>query len=172
MAKKDEVQTAGATSEEPVVVILTESRVAEMIAAAIQGLVTESRVDTLIINATAALKHSVAESINGLVTEEQVKELFNEAYSGMIGGELLQPVAGIIGEVAAPALPPLDPDWLEGLTFNGVNRSVLKEKGQRPKAVSKPFSRPLTPEDVLSYAVGEGSVTLVTADGKKHTVEL
>lgn len=105
-------------------------------------------------------------------TIEQVKDLFNEAFTGMLEGDVLKPVASVSDQPAASQRPPLDPDWLEGLIFKGAKVETVREKGQRPKVVGKPFERPLTPADVLSYAIGETAVTLVAADGKKHTVEL
>lgn len=160
----------GLATEEGVRILIIDSsaEVGKMIAAALQGYVTESRVETLVQEGFAGTVDLIAEAIQGLVTVEQAKELFNEAFSGMIDTGGLQPLP-TTEEV--PALE-LDPEWLAGLTFQGAKREVLKVKGQRPKLDTKPFSRPLAQGDVLSFSVGDDAVTLVTADGKKHTVAI
>jgi hypothetical protein len=57
----------------------------------------------------------------------------------------------------------IDKKLLEGLTFSGSKAKKDEETG---KKVWTPFSRPLTPDDILS--VSEDGKIIVTKDGKKY----
>ena len=131
--------------------------------------ITEDRAKELVHDEMAALVDAGTlvgkDALAGFVTEDALHEIL----SGM------EPTLGTLvpGITSAVSLPELDPEWLDGLVFRGAKHEKVKgEAGQRPKMVAKPYERPLTPADVLSFSVGEDTVTLVTADGKKHTVEI
>jgi hypothetical protein len=63
----------------------------------------------------------------------------------------------------------IDAKHLAGLTFRGADQKEVEEEG-RKKLVSTPFTRDLTPADVLDWVDKGDAVSFVTADGQKHLV--
>lgn len=64
----------------------------------------------------------------------------------------------------------IDKKLLAGLTYRDAERKEVVQEGRRV-VVSTPRERPLRPADVLSWRdAGDGTVVLVAADGRKHTV--
>jgi len=59
----------------------------------------------------------------------------------------------------------IDKKYLAGLVY----RSSKQKKGDKGK-VNIPTERPLTVADVLSWKDNGATVTVVTADGRKHSV--
>lgn len=65
----------------------------------------------------------------------------------------------------------IDKKCLDGLIFRGATTETVKdEETGRETGRSVPFSRPLEQDDVLDWVDNGATITLVTADGKKHTV--
>lgn len=157
---------------------LTEARVKEMIAEAIQGLVNEERVIVVVGGAIEKFAEGLAARPDGLalqdaleelqqtmLTEDQVRELFSgEMEAARLAGEAQQSLPGI-----AELQLSFNPEWLDGLTYI-TSRKQKPKPGARPAHV--PVERPLTASDVLSYSVGEESVTLIAGDGQKHIVKI
>lgn len=65
----------------------------------------------------------------------------------------------------------IDPKYLKGLRFN--YSEAKEEKGEDGRKVRKyiPKDRPLRPEDVLAFKEHPDHVVIVTADGRKLTVQ-
>lgn len=66
-------------------------------------------------------------------------------------------------------MKPIDKKYLAGLVYRGAKTKVVEKDGRKVQT-SEPFSRPIEPEDVLSWADAGEAVVLVTADGQKVTV--
>lgn len=65
---------------------------------------------------------------------------------------------------------PIDKKYLEGLVYRDAERKEVEEDGGK-KVRYNPTERPLEPGDVLNWVDNGPSVTFVTADGKKYTVD-
>jgi hypothetical protein len=138
------------------------------------------QVKKMIVEATEDMRKFVAEKIMGLgsvevlsqefITEDRVRELITDAQNEMFKQVNAATLSTIV-ESGEPEKAPLDPAWLEGLEFRGSKQEKKIVNG-RPKLTGKSFTRPLTPEDVLSYLVTDDQVTIVAADGRKHTIEI
>lgn len=64
----------------------------------------------------------------------------------------------------------IDKKYLAGLQFRDATREEAETEDGR-KVVNTPITRDLTVDDVLDWTDNGPSVTLVTADGRKYTVE-
>jgi hypothetical protein len=64
----------------------------------------------------------------------------------------------------------IDKAHLAGLKFRGSKVKKIEKDGRKMTAY-EPYERPLQPADVLAFVETATSVTLVTADGQKLTVE-
>lgn len=172
MAEKNKGPAAGVT-EEKVKILIVDSIKQLLTVDAVTQLLKEAG---FIVSSEDRVKELVAEGYEGTVKliEEAIRVIPNEDRIRELIGESFQPgqfaTAELLPYNAAAEKPPLDPDWLEGLVFKGSRRGKAV-KGQ-PKPDFVPFERPLEEGDVLSYAVGENTVTLISADGHKYTVEI
>lgn len=141
---------------------------------ALKGLLTEERVLLLIDEKFAEVKPLLDEHLQAVFTENQDKtrELISESQEKIIDYcTTLQPgITATLGETE-PVKPPFDPAWLTGLFYSGASQKKELVDG-RPRLVPKTYRRPLTPADVLGYAVTDDTVTITTADGRKHLVEI
>lgn len=64
---------------------------------------------------------------------------------------------------------PIDPKYLEGLTFRGAaSKEVMKDGKKQMQYV--PFERPVTPADVFDWRDAGAEVVIVIADGQKVTM--
>jgi hypothetical protein len=169
--------TKGAAAGVEKVIVVTPSLVAEMIAEAIQGLASKEALQVLITGS------ELEEKITGLVSrtdlekvamsiciEQEIRGIFAEEFEQVMSTAL----PAKLSDPSALALveqPPLDASLLEGLYYRGADITREEVEG-RPRLVSTPIVRPLTPADVLSYRVDGDLLHLVTTDGQKHTVEL
>lgn len=135
-----------------------------------QTVLTVDVVQKMIADAVAKLvtQEQLAEALKDLLTEEQVRGMIDLAQNEMFDrvNEATMGTITALPDPAAPAPIPLDPKWLLGLTF----RSSVPKKGDKG-TTNVPIERPLSPKDVLSWSVRGDTVTLVTADGLKHTVD-
>lgn len=64
----------------------------------------------------------------------------------------------------------IDAKFLDGLTFSTSEAKKVKKDGQE-KTQYIPVERPLRPGDVIDWKDLGDSVTIVTADGKKYSVD-
>lgn len=112
------------------------------------------------------VKKLIAEAIKGLVTHEQLHAALEDVFN-QVNAATLEVAAEPGGQTA----PPLDPAWLDGLTLTGATFKREIVDG-RPRNVATPFTRPLTPADVLGYRVAADVVHLVASDGQKHIVTI
>jgi hypothetical protein len=133
--------------------------------------VTIDQVKILIAEAREDLLLELTEALKGVLTEEQVVVLIEEKTSKLITGEearqlIAEAVCSFPATTELQAMPLLtqdspgtnlkpifDPAWLAGLT-NRTGKSELRVA------------------DVLDYSVTGRTVTIVTTDGVKHTVEI
>ena len=154
-----------ADKKDSVVVFVTEEQVQQMIAEAVKGMLTSDQFQAGINDATKHLAtcDELAETVSKC--QDMLIEYVNAVHPAFATLET------VTASGAVPAQPPLDPAWLAGLTFSGATQEKRTVEG-RPRLVATPFERELQPEDVLGYRVTDGQVFLVTADGKKYTVEI
>jgi ABC-type dipeptide/oligopeptide/nickel transport system ATPase subunit len=165
------------------VLMITEERVAIMIAAAIKGLASAEALQVLVTGAELDEKLSAmvskdqlqlqfAELAAGFNPEQRCREIITELFDEFMAAAHQGPVSlslPVDGDPAGQA--PLDPDWLEGLIFRDATQERRMVEG-RPKIVATQIERPLRPSDVLAYRVTDDQVYLSTRDGKKHTVDI
>lgn len=146
--------------------LMPADKVSEVIAEAMKNVVTGERA-----------KEIAAEAMKGLVTEERLKEAIGDVelkFSECM--DVIKPAATVelkpFNQDQEQQIP-LDTAWLNGLKFRGA-KSEKKVVDGRPKLIPVPYERALQVSDVLSYRVAEeaGTVTLVTADGQKHVVQI
>lgn len=135
------------------------SGIGKLIAEAVKGMVPADQLQTILTEAT-----------KGLITENQVRELIAEAQQDMFDHVNAATLETITGDQVSQEQP-LDPEWLEGLEFRGATQAKNLVEG-RTRLTGKPFIRPLEPGDVLSHRIDGDQVTIVTKDGRKHTVEI
>lgn len=85
--------------------------------------------------------------------------------------EIGEPVVAVL-DTAAGAQIEFDPAWLKGLMFRG-SKEIEPTGAQNGRKVKRfqPFERKAEADDVLSYRVDGGMVTIILADGSKHVVE-
>lgn len=165
---------------------VTEARVKELIAGGIKILLID--VDKLIgeriAQAIAGLAkkeevtgdlHKIVDNFKNFVLVEELdkhlsalitKDQWNEALEGMLSTAV--PLTGIRPELALAETQtdPIPPEYLTGLVF----RSSRLKKTDDGKA-NIPTERPLAPSDVLNWKDDGDTVTIITADGQKHTVD-
>lgn len=104
--------------------------------------------------------------LSGAELDERLKGLLpREEFARFAEAEFPPGPAGILETTADEPTVPLDPKWLKGQMFR--TSKTVKEEGVTQH---RPVERPLQASDVLSWKIGEASVTLVTADGRKLTV--
>lgn len=144
-----------------------ETRTGEMIAKALAGVVTKETV--------AGDLHKIVDNFKNFVSLEELeqrlsdlitKDQWNEALEGMLSTAV--PLTGLRPELALAETQtdPIPPEYLTGLVF----RSSRLKKTDDGKA-NIPTERPLAPCDVLSWKDDGDTVTIITADGQKHTVD-
>lgn len=162
---------------------VTVDQVKGMIADAIKDLATKEGVVLLIGDATKELVTSGAlkTALEGVLTKADLggdlkeldaarlvtKEELHEALLNLTP----PPSAVITGldfirEPGEPPHGPIPAEYLEGLVFRS-SRQKKTEDG----TMNVPTERPLRPGDVLSWVDNGDSVSIVTADGQKHTVD-
>lgn len=146
-----------------------EKRFAASLAAALEGLVTKTEVSDDLQKIIENLKNFVTidalgEHLSELITKDQ----WNEALDGMLTASTPVTLTGIHPGFASglTLLEPIAAEWLKGLVFRSA-RTKKTEAG----TVNHPTERPLTPGDVLSWNDNGDTVSFVTADGQKYTVD-
>lgn len=139
------------------------TKTAELIQLANKGRVSTDDVQKIIDN----LKNFVSvdaleERLSGLITKDQ----WNAALDGMLSAPVA--LSGIHPGLAAglTLLEPIAAKHLTGLMF----RSSKSKKTEAGKT-NIPIERALTPDDVLSWKDNGDTVSIVAADGQKHTVD-
>jgi hypothetical protein len=144
-----------------------EAKFGKMIAEAIVGLANKEETAAVILKIVDGQKNFVStdvleERLTDLITKDQ----WNEALEGMLSTAV--PLTGIRPELAAAEIQsdPIPVEYLDGLVF----RSSKPKKTDTGKA-NIPTERPLTTDDVLSWKDNGETVTIITADGQKYTVD-
>lgn len=143
------------------------------------GAVTAETVKQMI--AEALRKHEPLEVIRAeiaalskviplLPTEDRVAQMIRMASNEMFEHVNAATLETITADGELPQQP-LDPAWLDGLTFQTATQEKRIVEG-RPRMVATPVERELMPEDVLGYRVSGNQVFIVAADGKKYTVDI
>jgi len=106
-----------------------------------------------------------------IITEDRVREILEEfkmeSHLSYAEGIQLGPLES---EKAGKPLLPIDPKWLKGLIFRDAERKEVKEDGEK-KVKYFPIERALEPADVLTWTDNGATITFVTADGQKYTVD-
>lgn len=153
--------------EVKILVVDAEKRLAANIATALEGLATKTAVEGDLLKIVDNLKNFVTvEVLEQRLADLITKDQWNEALEGMLTTAV--PLTGIRPDLAAAEIQsdPIPPEYLTGLVF----RSSKQKKTETGKA-NIPTERPLVPEDVLSWKDNGETVTIITADGQKHTVD-
>lgn len=147
---------------------------------AVVAVLTEDRVRELIEQRFQSLEALIKENFKSVLTEEHVrglireacadlitKDQWNEALDGMLSTAV--PLTGIRPDLAAAGVSadPIPEFYLDGLSF----RTSRQKPGEGGKTVNIPVERALTADDVLSWRDNGATVTIVAADGQKHTVD-
>ena len=163
-----------------VVVALTREDVEGLITAAIEGLASREALQVLVTGqeledkvagliTRETMETSAKQLLQGAVTEERVVELLLEMAAQFFPNKGTSLPSALASEKTSQH--PLDPAWLDGLTF--CDASLAREVVEgRPRIVATKEIRELRPADVLAYRVTDSQVFLSTADGKKHTVDI
>lgn len=158
-------------SEVKVLVVGLETKLGELVAKALAGLATKEEVSQDLQKIIDHLKNFVpADALDERLADLITKDQWNEALEGMVS----QPISlsgihtglQIESQFGAVPLEPIPFEYLDGLVF----RSSKSKKTETGK-VNVPTERPLTPEDVLTWKDNGETVTIITADGQKHTVD-
>jgi len=157
-----------------VAVVVTAEMVTEMIAAALKGYAAQEALQVLVTGKELDGK------LDGYLPKQAGEQYLTIAGAQeMLGGlfeEFLASAATMSAadlSAAATAKPAVNPLWLEGLLFRDAKLDREEIEG-RPKMISTPIKRPLRVGDVLDYRIDQDNetVTLVTTDGQKYTVDL
>ena len=143
---------------------VTAAIVGQMIAEAVKGLATEEGVKLLIVDSRegCVTREELAAIVADLATREELSELANTQFTELIPG--LSASVYTLSEDGPTE--PIPAEFLDGLVF----RSSRQKKTPEGR-VNVPIERPLTPGDVLNWKDNGPTVSIVTADGRKYTVD-
>ena len=140
---------------------VTVAQVSQMIAAALAVGITPEQLNTAMLALREELAKGAEVHLELVGRVETLEEILPRLQTA-------PPV-----QVVEDASPEFDPAWIEGLTYSGA-RSEKKVIDGRPRLVPVSYQRPLQARDVLSFRVDDeaGRVILVTADGRKYTLDI
>lgn len=161
---------------------VTEARVLSLISEGLKAVITPAQISKMIEEKIANLANGedvlkLAENLKNFVTHDHLKEQtselitkdqWNEALDGMLTASTPVTLSGIHPGFASglTLLEPIAAEWLEGLVFRSA-RTKKTDSG----TVNHPTERPLTPGDVLNWNDNGDTVSFVTADGQKYTID-
>lgn len=156
---------------------ITEARVKELIAEAIKGFSTVHQINEAIGSVTKELvsKENLQKIVDNLVSRDTLnsitsglitKDQWNEALDGMLSSAV--PLTGIRPELASAETQTgrIPAEYLSGLVFRSS-----KQKKTEAGTANVPTERALTPDDVMSWKDNGETVTVITTDGQKYTVD-
>ena len=135
-------------------------KVAELIQLATEALATKEDLQKSIDNCVSR------DTLNSIISELITKDQWNEALEGMLSSAV--PLSGIRPDLASAEIQTgrIPAEYLSGLVFRSS-----KQKKTEAGTANMPTERALTPDDVMSWKHNGETVTVITADGQKYTVD-